>query len=209
MDSSSSSPSALATPLPFLEGDAELALVTAHLIETCYGRTLLSLFRISTDDDCAAAAARIMGALLQPRASDGHCLDTAHAIIDCVHGRAVVADAFDDGPLLFFPVSNEHESGDRESKDSDWERKLLRYVSEARILDMAEMGREIVAQWGVPGLSLKNGESAGEETKREEDEEHRRFELGKAIYLRAREGDTAGNNELVDGEITNKDGELR
>lgn len=186
-DTLNPSPPTRTTPLPLSEGDAELVLIATHLTETMYGRTLL--LPTSSEDDRAAAAARIMGAVLQRHTGDEHCFDAARAIIDHVHGHAVVAEAFREGPLMIFPMGNERESREWERNDNDWERRILQFVSEAKILEMAEIGRGIMEQWGEPEVGLGDGECVGEREQREEDEEQKRFELGRSMYLRMREGE--------------------
>ncbi|KAI9661222.1 MAG: hypothetical protein M1821_009549 [Bathelium mastoideum] len=184
-ESSSPATSMQTTPLTFSEGDAELVLVAAHLVESNYGRILLQ--PSSNDADRAAAAARVMGALMHLHITDGHCVDTARTIIDHVHGRSAVADAFGEGPLMIFSMSYEEESREWERIDSEWESRIHRFVSEAKILKMAEIGRELMTRLGGLGSGARNGETERQRERREEEEERRRLELGKALYLRARE----------------------
>ncbi|KAL9095379.1 MAG: hypothetical protein Q9165_002250 [Trypethelium subeluteriae] len=180
VDTPSPSPPEQAT-LTFSEGDAVLSLATAYIFETAYGRTLLS--HTSSNDDRAAAATRIMSAILHRQSNDEQYVDSARVIIDKIHGHAVVDSAFGEGPFMIFLMDGERGTREWERNDTEWEHRILQSISEAKILEMGEIGRELIARTEGRELAWGAGEQVDE---REEDEEEFRLHLEIHLYLEVR-----------------------
>ncbi|KAF2236263.1 hypothetical protein EV356DRAFT_575175 [Viridothelium virens] len=195
IDTPSPSPPARATPLKFSEGDAELSLTAVYIVKTAHGRTLLS--QTSSDDDRAAAAAQIMSAVLQRDPNDDKYVESARAIIDHVHGYAVADNAFGEGPDMIFPMDDDRVTREWERNDTEWKHRVLQFMSEAKILEMGAIGRELTAQMQGRELVLGSEERAGERGERRGDEERIRFQLERSLYLQARETEAASIAETV------------